>query len=362
MSDLPLIFRVQQKFPRPRIQDVAAETDAQLSRLRLEHRLRAGQSVAITAGSRGVANVAVVLRQIAAHVRKLGGEPFLVPAMGSHGGGTAAGQVKILRDYGVTEEFCGCPVRASMDTVVVCQAAEGFPVHFDQYASQADHVIVCNRIKPHTNFVGDIESGLMKMMLIGLGKHAGAIVYHRAIKDFSFGRIVRSVAREVLTRCNVLAGVALVENGYDETALIEAVAPDDFESREVELLKQAHLWMPKLPFDTADLLLIDEIGKNISGTGMDTNVVGRKLAAHAAAEHEFPKIRLIAIRSLTPETHGNATGLGLAEFCRTVSWRSAMNASRALIASPAGTPSAPWFPSLCPPIARFWRHPWRCRV
>ncbi len=237
--------------------------------------------------------------------------------MGSHGGGTAEGQRRIIEGYGITEEFCGCPIRASMETVVVCQAAEGFAVHFDKHAFGADHVVVCGRVKPHTGFYGDIESGLMKMMLIGLGKHAGAKIYHRAIKDHSFGQIVRSVAREVLSKCRVVAGVAILENGYDETAKIQAVAPHEFEDREKELLVLAKKWLPCLPFKTADILLIDEIGKNISGTGMDTNVVGRKYLDHAAAEHEWPKVRTIIIRGLTHETHGNATGIGLAEFALT---------------------------------------------
>jgi hypothetical protein len=317
MPQYPLIFRLRQTFDRPRVEDIAATVDEQLSRLRLGEKVRRGQSVAITAGSRGIANIKLVVKAIADHCRKLGAQPFIVPAMGSHGGGTAEGQKQILEGYGITESFCGCPIRASMETVVVCQAAEGFPVHFDKLASGADHVIVCGRVKPHTGFVGDIESGLMKMMLIGLGKHAGAKIYHRAIKDYSFGQIVRSVAREVLSRCHILAGVAIVENGYDETAKIEAIAPQDFEEREKALLVLAKQWMPKLPFPAADVLLIDEIGKNISGTGMDTNVVGRKFLDHAAAEHEYPKIRNIVLRGLTEETHGNATGLGLAEFCLT---------------------------------------------
>jgi len=204
-----------------------------------------------------------------------------------------------------------------METVVVCQASEGFPVRFDKHAFGADHVLVCGRVKPHTGFVGDIESGLMKMMLIGLGKHEGAKIYHRAIIDYNFGQILRSVAREVLTRCRIVAGLAIVENAYDETALIEAVAPQVFEERERQLLLQARAWLPKLPFRVADILFIDEIGKNISGTGMDTNVIGRKYSDHAAREDEFPKVRRIAVRSLTHDTHGNATGLGIAEFCRT---------------------------------------------
>ncbi len=314
MSDYPQTVRIRQTFERPRVSDVAAEVERELAKLSLQNQVRAGQSVAVTAGSRGVANIAVVIKAIVDHFKRLEARPFIVPAMGSHGGGTVEGQRAIIEGYGITEDYCGCEIRASMETVTVCEASEGFPVHFDKHAAGADHVVVCGRVKPHTNFVGDIESGLMKMMLIGLGKHAGAKIYHRAIQDYSFGQIVRSVAREVLTKCHVVAGVAVVENGYDETAKIAAVPPAEFEEREKELLVLAKQWMPRLPFKTADVLLIDEIGKNISGTGMDTNVVGRKYLAHQAAEDEFPKVRNIVIRGLTAETHGNATGIGLAEF------------------------------------------------
>ena len=177
-------------------------------------------------------------------------------------------------------------------------------------------MVACNRVKPHTLFVGDVESGLMKMMLIGLGKHAGATVYHRAIRDYSFGQIVRSVANEVLSRCSVIAGLAVIENSYGRTAMIEAVAPQEFEVREKALLTRAKQWLPRLPFKAADILVIDEIGKNISGSGLDVNVVGRKHLLHKAAEQEYPKINMIAVRDLTPLTHGNATGIGLVEFCR----------------------------------------------
>lgn len=317
MSDYPQIFRVRQTFERPQVTDIPGEVASQLASLSLQKSVKPGQSVAITAGSRGIANIQLVIKAIVDHFKDLGAKPFIVPSMGSHGGGTAEGQQEIIEGYGITEAFCGCPIRASMETVVVCQAAEGFAVHFDKLAFGADHVVVCGRVKPHTGFYGDIESGLMKMMLIGLGKHAGAKIYHRAIKDYSFGQIVRSVAREVLSKCRIVAGVGIVENGYDETAKIQAVAPHEFEDREKELLVLAKKWLPSLPFKTADLLLIDEIGKNISGTGMDTNVVGRKYLDHVAAEHEWPKIRTIIIRGLTPETHGNATGIGLAEFALT---------------------------------------------
>ena len=317
MLAYPRIFSVRQSFEAPRVEDIPATVETELRRLQLSNRVKPGQTVAVTAGSRGVANIAIVLRAVVAHLKQLGLQPFIVPAMGSHGGGTPAGQTELIAGYGVTEAFVGCPIRASMETVVVCQAAEGFPVHFDKNAFGADHVVVVNRVKPHTMFVGDVESGLMKMMLIGLGKHHGAKVYHRVIKTHSFGQIVRSVAREVLAKCRILCGVGIVENAYDETAKIQAVAAEEFEDRERELLVLAKAWLPRLPFQQADILLVDEIGKNISGTGMDTNVVGRKFNDHEPREFEWPKIKIIVVRSLTPETHGNASGIGIAELCRT---------------------------------------------
>jgi hypothetical protein len=316
MLDFPRMFRLRQHLQRPRIEDVAGAVETALSELQLERQIHRGQRVALTAGSRGIANIPTILRAAAAHLRALGATPFIVPAMGSHGGATAAGQRELLARYGITEDSCDCPIRSSMETVVVCHAEEGFPVHFDKHAFEADHVLVCGRVKPHTRFVGDIESGLMKMMLIGLGKHAGALVYHQAIQDYSFGQILRSVAREVLDKCSILAGLAIVENGYDETAQIAGVAPGDFEARERELLRLARQCMPTLPFDRADILLIDELGKDVSGAGLDTNVVGRKHLDHAAREDEFPKVRYIAVRGLSEATGGNATGLGLVEFCR----------------------------------------------
>jgi hypothetical protein len=203
-----------------------------------------------------------------------------------------------------------------MDTVVVCHTPEGVPVHFDRYAREADHVLVCGRVKPHTSFVGEIESGLMKMMLIGLGKHNGATIYHRAIQDYSFDQIVKAVAGQVLASCHILAGLGIVENAYDETALVAAVAPEDFESREKELLVLAKRWLPKLPFGEVDVLILDQIGKDISGSGMDTNVVGRKLAQHEGTR-ESPRVRRIIVRELTEATHGNACGIGMADFCST---------------------------------------------
>ena len=317
MPDYPHIFRVRRKCDDPQVDDVAGEVETQLSRLSLGGKIKAGQTVAVTVGSRGITNIRDITKAIIDHLKRLGADPFIVPAMGSHGGGTAEGQRNIIESYGMTEAFCGCPIRASMETVVVCEATEGFPVHFDKLAFNADHVVVCNRVKSHTMFTGDVESGLMKMMLIGLGKHTGASIYHRVVRDYSFAQIVRSVAAEVLAKCSIIAAVGIVENSYCQTGRIEAVAPQELEQREKAMLIQAKQWSPRLPFRTADVLLIDEIGKDISGAGLDVNVVGRKHQFHRAADDEYPKVKMIAIRDLSQNTHGSAIGIGLAEFCRT---------------------------------------------
>lgn len=310
----PQMFRLQQNFEAPRVEDVEAEVRKQLATLNLGKKIQPGQTVAITAGSRGIANIAKIIKATVAHFRELGAAPFIVPAMGSHGGGTAEGQRAILEGYGITPDYVGAEIRSSMETVIVAHTPHGVPVHFDKHAFEADHVLVCGRIKPHTGFVGEIESGLHKMMLIGLGKHEGAKIYHRAIMDFSFLEIIRAVADEVLERCNVIAGLGIVENAYDETGLIAAVAPQHFFEREKELLITAKNWMPRLPFEKADLLIIDQIGKDISGSGMDTNVVGRKYNDHAATERDSVAVKRIFVRGLTEATHGNACGLGMAEF------------------------------------------------
>jgi hypothetical protein len=344
MSVYPRIFRLRQKRERPRIVDVAGEVERELAGLKLGSTIESGQSVAITAGSRGIANIHTITKAVVEHIQHLGAKPFLIPAMGSHGGGTAEGQRKVLESYGITEESIGCPIRATMETVVVCKTEEGIPVHFDRYAYEADHVLVCNRVKPHTAFSGEIESGLMKMMLIGLGKHAGATVYHQAIQDFSFQQIVHSVGEQVLSSCGVVAGLAIVENPYDETAKIAAVAPEGFIEREKELLLLAKEWMPRLPFKHVDILMIDEIGKNISGSCMDSNVTGRKLYGHDAGEDEYPKVKRIIVRGLTAETHGNATGIGTAEFCTTRALRQIDIEATRINCVTAGRPSAAMLP------------------
>jgi len=310
----PRMVRIKQRFEGPRVDDIPATVESQLAALDLGQKIKPGETVAITAGSRGIANIALIIKSAVEHIQSLGAKPIIVPAMGSHGGGTAEGQRGIIEGYGITEAYTGAEIRASMETVIVDKTPQGIPVHFDKHAYEADHVLVCGRVKPHTGFVGEIESGLLKMMLIGLGKHEGAKVYHRAILDYSFGEIITAVADSVLDKCGIVAGLAIVENAYDETALIEAVAPENFVSREKELLKLAKQWMPRLPFNKVGLLIIDEIGKDISGSGMDTNVIGRKYSDHCPTEKDDVAVKRIFVRGLTHETHGNACGLGLAEF------------------------------------------------
>jgi hypothetical protein len=310
----PKIVRIRQRFERPKVEDIAAEVAGQLERLELGRTIRPGQTVALTAGSRGIANIPLVLRSVADHLKKLGAKPFLVPAMGSHGGGTAEGQRKVLESYGITEAYVGAPIRASMEVVSLGNTAEGFPVVLDRHAAEADHIGVIARVKPHTGYHGPIESGLLKMIMIGLGKHAGALAYHRVLLEQPFDQVVRSVSRTVRAKAPIAFGVALVENAYDETACIEAVRPEEFEPREEALLVLAKQWLARLPLRQSDLLIVDEIGKDVSGSGMDTNVVGRKRAFRFQALGDQPTMRLIFVRDLTERTHGNAAGIGLADF------------------------------------------------
>ena len=310
----PNMVRVRQHFDAPRVLDVAGAVREEIAKINPGTMIKAGDTVAIAAGSRGIANINVIVKTVVEEMQAIGAKPYIVPAMGSHGGGTAEGQAGVLAGYGIDEENMGCPIKASMEVIQIGTSDFGMPIYFDKNASEADHVVVVNRVKPHTGFVGEIESGLMKMMLIGLGKHKGASVYHRAIIHHSFDKIVRLVGKVVREEMPIRFGVATLENPYDETALIQAIHADDFEEKEKILQAQSKEWLPSLPFDDVDLLIIDEMGKDISGAGMDTNVIGRKRNDRRAMDDETPRVLRIFVRDLTEATHGNATGVGLAEF------------------------------------------------
>ena len=312
--EYPEMFRIRQILDAPTLGDVPQAVREEIQKVRPGKKIRPGDTVALAVGSRGIANLDRIVKTVIEELQALGAQPYIVPAMGSHGGGTAEGQVDLLAGYGITEGTMGISIRASMEVIQIDTTDFGMPVYFDRNASEADHVVVINRVKPHTGFAGEIESGLMKMMLIGLGKHKGALVYHRAIVHHSFDKIVKTVGRVVRYKMPIAFGVAILENGYDETARIAVLETDDLEEGEKALQRQAKAWCPKLPFEEADLLIIDEMGKNISGTGMDTNVIGRKRNDRTAIGDERPRVMRIFVRDLTQATHGNATGIGLAEF------------------------------------------------
>jgi hypothetical protein len=311
------MVRVRQNFPRPRVENIPTAVRSSLDKLALGRTIKPGQSVALTAGSRGIANIPLILKSVVQYLRDLGVQPYLVPAMGSHGGATAAGQRELIESYGITEEFVGAPIRASMDVVELGRTPEGWPVFLDRHASEADHIGVVGRVKPHTSYHGPIESGLLKMMMIGLGKRQGAAHYHRVLMEQPYDLVVRSVSRVMRAQAPIAFGVGIVENGYDETALIEAALPADFEPVEERLLTHAREWLARLPFHEADVLIIDEIGKEISGSGMDTNIVGRKRALRGQEIAGQPAMRYIFIRGLSAHTHGNACGIGFADFTTT---------------------------------------------
>jgi hypothetical protein len=306
----PRMIRVRQAFQGPAVGDVPGAVQAALARLALP--VRPGQTIALTVGSRGIVNIDRIVRATVDHLRAIGARPFIIPAMGSHGGGTADGQRSVLEHYGVTEAVMGCPVRATMDVVQVGEAL-GLPIWLDRHAAEADWIGVINRVKPHTGFTGDIGSGLLKMMTIGTGKHRGAVQAHRANIRLGYERMIAALGAGMLRSGRIAFGLGIVENGYDETALVQAFLPDELEAGERELLRKARAWMAKLPFEALDLLVVDEIGKEISGTGMDTNVIGR----HATwFERPFtsPRITFVVACDTSAKTYGNANGIGLADF------------------------------------------------
>lgn len=310
---LPPLLHVRQRFDSPREEDVSAAVHRELAKLHLERTIRKGDSVALTAGSRGIAGIDVILRETVGFLQTLDARPFIVPAMGSHGGGTAAGQTKVLESYGITEERVGAPIRASMDVVTLSHLGD-VPIHLDRIASEADHIGVVARVKPHTSLTGRVESGLVKMMMIGLGKHQGALAYHRHLVRHDWEALALAVAPILLEKAPIAFALGIVENALDQTALIEGVSPGDLVAADQRLLEKAKQWMARLPFRSADVLIIDEIGKDISGAGLDPNVLYRKEGSSRGTYGAADGVRRIVVRGLSAHTHGNATGVGMADF------------------------------------------------
>ncbi len=308
----PRVVKVRQDFPRPRVEDVGEALREQCESEEIRSRIEAGMEVAITAGSRGISGIDNVLRSLVQILKDAGARPFVIPAMGSHGGATAEGQVEILSSLGVTEESVGAEIRSSMEVVELGQTGSGVPVYMDRIASQADGVVIVGRIKQHTDFRSRLESGLLKMASIGLGKHAEALALHshgvKGIRDYMV-----EAGTKVFESGRVLFGVAIVENAYEETAIIEAIPPERVVEREKELLKESAKLMPRLPVSDMDVLFVDELGKNFSGTGMDTNVIGR-FRILGVEEPGSPEAKYLIVSDVSEASHGNALGVGLADF------------------------------------------------
>ena len=303
---------VRQKFPASPPLDVRAEL-----RRRFRPPVKRGARIAVGVGSRGITNLSAVVAETIALLKEAGAIPFLVPAMGSHGGATPEGQMQLLAEYGVTEDAMGAPFRPSMETVSLGPTEDGVDVRFSRAAIESDGIVVINRVKPHTDFGGPVGSGIMKMIAIGLGKREGAAAYHAAASRLGMERILRTVLKVVLPRVPLLAGIALLEDTFHATARIAVLPPEEIEAREAQLQIEARRLMPRLPFDEVDLLIIDRMGKNISGAGMDPNITGRDVHGYTSNLSEQtarPLLRRVYVRELTPESHGNAIGIGMADF------------------------------------------------
>jgi len=315
LSSLPKQILVRARLEDHRLHDTGAETAAQLGAVFSNIDL-AGRAVAVAVGSRGIDQLATVVNAAIAKLKSLGARPFIFPAMGSHGGATADGQREVLATFGITEELTGAPIDSSMDTIEIGQTENNIRVFVSRPALEADVMLIINRVKPHTDFTSErIGSGLRKMLVIGIGKAAGAFECHRFVSGpsprFGYEPVLTEVSGFVVNNLPSIFGLALVEDGYHKLARIEAMAGSQFASREPELYKLARAWMPLLPFEQIDALIVDELGKNISGSGMDPNVLGRRVQSQNLNRRQ--EVRAIYVRGLTPETHGNAIGLGMAD-------------------------------------------------
>jgi hypothetical protein len=313
--ELPSMTRVRQSFPRPQLADVEAAVVSEFSRPGIGDRIKPGTRVAIGVGSRGIANLEEIARTVVREVKQRGAEPFIVPAMGSHGGATAEGQALLLSEYNIIEAQLGCPVRSSMEVVSLGSLPNGFPIVIDRLASESDLYLVIARIKPHTDFKARVESGVLKMLSIGLGKHVAATQMHGQGME-AFPELIPTAGLWVADHSPFGFGLAIVENAFHEIAAISALPRDNLFERESELLVEAKRLMPRLLFNALDVLVVDEIGKNISGAGMDSNVIGR-CAAKVDQGFDAPSIQRIVALDVTEESHGNACGVGLADVTTT---------------------------------------------
>src|SRR5438876_1564986 len=312
----PRMLAIRQKFPvSPRL-DIPAVVQHEFRAQKVLSRLQPGAQIDVAVGSRGMTSIKDIVAAVLDELKAAGAKPFIIPAMGSHGGATPEGQIGVLESYGITEHSVDVPIRASMEVERLGTSADGVEVFCSVEALRSEGIVIVNRVKPHTDFTGTHGSGVMKMIVIGLGKRTGAATCHGAAARLGLERVIHGIARVTLRRAPILCGVAIVENHFHDTARIAVLKPDEIEVREKELLDEARQLMPRLPFDDIDVLIVDRIGKNISGSGMDPNVTGRWVHGYSTSladdNRQSPRIRRIFVRDLTPETHGNAIGVGFA--------------------------------------------------
>lgn len=315
------MFAVRQNFPRSAPPVIEQVITAQFARKWKSSQIGSGKRVAVGVGSRGISNLKAIVIAVLKELRDRGASPFIVPAMGSHGGATPEGQAHILETYGITPASTGVPFETSMETVRLGATDDGIPVNFSAAALKADGIFPINRVKPHTDFHASLGSGLMKMMAIGFGKQTGAAACHAASSRLGHERVIRQVARVVLNSVPIVGGLAILENQFHETADLALLTPNTLEQEEAKLLVRARSLMPKLPFEDIDLLIVDRIGKNISGAGMDPNVIGRAVLGYSSSlapqPDITPRISRIFVRGLTEASSGNAVGIGMADFTTT---------------------------------------------
>jgi len=304
---------IRQKLAAEKISDLKSCIARKFKESDIKKRIKPDDKIAVTAGSRGISNINLIIKEVIKNLQELSCKPFIVPGMGSHGGATAAGQEKVLAAYGITEEKMGVPIKSSLETVNLGKTAGGVPVYFSKIALAADGIISLNRIKLHTDFHSDlVESGMAKMLVIGLGKHRGAEAIHsqgvRGLKE-----VLPRAAELIIEQAPVIQGIGLLENGYEEINRVEFVPPENLIEQESELLDKAEELMPSLPVEEIDVAVVQEMGKNISGTGMDTNIIGRMYIT-GEQEYETPRIKKLVVCDLTSASHGNAMGIGLADI------------------------------------------------
>jgi len=315
-DDFPRMVKIKQRFQTNPIEDLAGTISAEFKNVSAADHIRQGQRVAVTAGSRGVNNIADITKATIEELLKLGADPFIVPAMGSHGGATAEGQRELLNHFGISERTMGVSVNSSMEVVSLGSTKDNIPVYIDKHAYTADHIIAINRVKPHTDFEGVIESGMLKMLAIGLGKQHAADCYHNLFMERGHYHVITQAARLILDTCPITFGIGIVEDQRDDTAIIKMTPREDIESEDQRLLIEAKNFLPRIPFAQFDILIVDEMSKTFSGTGMDQNVIARSVIPYHVVP-DSPAIARIFVRDLAEESGGNALGIGNADFTTT---------------------------------------------